>query len=88
MKILWMENLLSIEKIKELMENCDKDCHNCTKDEKNDCLLEMRESIHSLALHFKNAIFAFVEFLEKEKNDRERHNQDMDSNKSDMGFYT
>ena len=61
--MVWMENLLGIEKIIELMEGCDKQCSNCTKEEKNDCLLEMRESIHSLAIHFKNAIYSFVEAL-------------------------
>ena len=64
--MIWMENLLGIEKIIELMEGCDKQCSNCTKEEKNDCLLEMRESIHSLAIHFKNAIYSFVEECTRE----------------------
>ncbi|MFX0100898.1 MAG: hypothetical protein ACFFCS_15085 [Candidatus Hodarchaeota archaeon] len=59
--LVWMENLFDIEKIIKLMECCDKSCQNCSKDEKNDCLIEMRESIHSLAIHFKNAIYSFVE---------------------------
>nr|MDO8114151.1 hypothetical protein [Candidatus Sigynarchaeota archaeon] len=60
-KILWLENLLDIEKIINILESCDKECTKCTKEQKNDCLLEMRESIHSLAIHFKNAIYSFVQ---------------------------
>jgi hypothetical protein len=60
-KLVWLENLFDAEKIIDIMETCDKDCANCSKDQKNDCLLEMRESIHSLAIHFKKAILAFVE---------------------------
>lgn len=60
--LIWMENLFDVEKIIKLMESCDKCCKNCSKEEKNDCLVEMRESIHSLAIHFKNAIYSFVEF--------------------------
>jgi hypothetical protein len=61
--MIWLENLLNVEKIINMMESCDKECNKCTKEQKNDCLLEMRESIHSLAIHFKNSIYAFVEFL-------------------------
>ncbi|HME52803.1 MAG TPA: hypothetical protein VKM55_11340 [Candidatus Lokiarchaeia archaeon] len=60
-KLVWLENLLDTEKIIDLMETCDKQCSKCTKEQKNDCLLEMRESIHSLAIHFKSAILSFVE---------------------------
>ncbi|MBN2153871.1 MAG: hypothetical protein JW839_20605 [Candidatus Lokiarchaeota archaeon] len=62
-KMVWLENLLDVEKIIALMESCDKECSKCTKEQKNDCLLEMRESIHSLAIHFKNSIYSFVEYL-------------------------
>jgi hypothetical protein len=62
-KMIWLENLLDVEKIINMMETCDKECSKCTKEQKNDCLLEMRESMHSLAIHFKNAIYSFVEFL-------------------------
>ncbi len=61
LKHLWLENLLDMEKIINLMESCDKECNKCTREQKNDCILEMRESIHSLAIHFKNAIYSFVE---------------------------
>ncbi len=60
LKHLWLENLLDMEKIINLMESCDKECNKCTREQKNDCILEMRESIHSLAIHFKNAIYSFV----------------------------
>ena len=60
-KLVWLENLLDTEKIIEMLESCDKECSKCTKEQKNDCLLEMRESIHSLAIHFKKAILSFVE---------------------------
>ncbi len=62
-KMIWLENLLDVEKIINIMESCDKECTKCTKEQKNDCLLEMRESIHSLAIHFKNSIYSFVEYL-------------------------
>nr|MDO8116750.1 hypothetical protein [Candidatus Sigynarchaeota archaeon] len=61
LKHIWLENLFDLEKIINMMESCDKECNKCTKEQKNDCMLEMRESIHSLAIHFKNAIFSFVE---------------------------
>ena len=67
-KLLWLENLLDAEKIIGLMESCDKECSKCTKEQKNDCLLEMRESIHSLAIHFKNAILSFVELTSNAEN--------------------
>lgn len=65
-KLLWLENLLDTEKIVDIMESCDKNCAKCSKEQKNDCLLEMRESIHSLAIHFKKAILSFVELTETE----------------------
>lgn len=65
-KILWLENLLDTEKIIETMESCDKECTRCSKEQKNDCLLEMRESIHSLAIHFKKAILTFVQLTSTE----------------------
>jgi hypothetical protein len=70
-KMLWLENLFDAEKIIEMMESCDKDCSRCTKEQKNDCILEMRESIHSLAIHFKKAILSFVELTENQPGDQE-----------------
>ncbi|MHA1748541.1 MAG: hypothetical protein ACTSVI_00425 [Promethearchaeota archaeon] len=71
-KLIWMENLFDIEKIIKMMESCDKDCKTCSLADKNDCLLEMRESIHSLAIHFKDSIFSFVELLKKVENKEEK----------------
>lgn len=65
---IWLENMLTIDEIVAMMENCDKDCENCTKEERNDCLLEMRESIHSLAISFKNAIHSFLLLCNIENN--------------------
>ena len=67
-KLLWLENLLDTEKIIDLMESCDKECNKCTKEQKNDCLLEMRESLHSLAIHFKKCILGFVELTSNLEN--------------------
>ena len=67
-KLVWLVNLLDTEKIIDLMESCDKECSKCTKEQKNDCLLEMRESIHSLAIHFKKAILSFVDLTNNMEN--------------------
>jgi hypothetical protein len=59
--LVWSGSLLDMEKILEMMESCNKDCRNCTRDEKLDCILEMRESVHSLAKAFKSAILSQIE---------------------------
>lgn len=59
-KHLWLENLLDIEQIIELMESCDKDCANCSRTERIDCILELRESVHSMAKILKNAVLSMV----------------------------
>jgi len=59
--LLWSGAILDIEKIVSMMKNCDKECRSCTKVEKDDCFLELRESVHSLAMIVKNAILSMVE---------------------------
>jgi len=59
----WCEALVDVEKIIKMMENCDKNCRTCNKDQKNDCMIEIRECVHGLAFIVKNAILSFVEVI-------------------------
>ena len=61
---LWLENNLDIDKILEILENCDKDCKTCDRTDKNDCLLEQRESLHSLAIMFKKLVQSLIHVLD------------------------
>lgn len=46
-----------------ILEDCDKSCTSCNKDEKLDCMLEMREVLHDLVKSHKDAILSFVQML-------------------------
>ena len=62
-KIIWLENNLELDEILEILENCDKECDSCDDQKKTDCVLEMRESLYSLASIFKNAILSWIELI-------------------------
>ena len=61
MAIQWAHDLLDIEQVIKLTEDCDKDCSSCSRIDRMDCHLEMREAVHSLAIHFKTYVLAQVE---------------------------
>jgi hypothetical protein len=67
MAIEWAHDILDAERIIKLCEDCDKDCESCSRADRMDCHLEVREAVHSLAIHFKNAILSMLEESKKEK---------------------
>jgi hypothetical protein len=58
--IQWASDLLDVEQMIAMTEDCDKDCRSCSKDEKEDCHLEMRECLHSLLKLFKDTILSYI----------------------------
>jgi 3,4-dihydroxy-2-butanone 4-phosphate synthase len=65
--LVWAGSLLDMDKIIAMMEDCTKECCTCNRDDKDDCRLEMREAIHSMAKTFKTTIHSFIEFATKER---------------------
>lgn len=53
-KHAWLENFFTIDEIKSKIETCDKSCSTCNEQDKNDCLLECKEYIYSMATMFKD----------------------------------
>ena len=51
---VWLENFFSLDKIKEQIETCNKECKSCSKEQMLDCLLETKECVHSLAVMLKD----------------------------------
>ena len=64
----WLENLLDVQNMRDLLEQCDKECHTCSKDEKNDCLIEMRECLYSMVTMLENFIRASMSTNRIDKN--------------------
>ena len=54
MRHAWLENHFTLDQILGLIETCDKHCKSCKFEQHDDCHVEMRESIHSLAAIVKD----------------------------------
>jgi hypothetical protein len=65
--IAWAHDYLDIEKIIAMTEDCSKECCSCSRDDKEDCRLELRECMHSLAKIVKSAILSIVDASTKER---------------------
>jgi len=65
--LVWSGSLLDVERILAMMEDCSKECCSCSRDDKDDCRLELRECVHSLAKIIKQAVLSMIEQATKEK---------------------
>lgn len=70
-QIAWAHDILDLEKMLAIIEDCSKECCSCSRDDKDDCRLEIREAVHSLAIIVKTAILSIVEASTKEKEEVE-----------------
>ncbi len=66
-RMKWLENNFTIDQVLGMLEGCDKDCKSCEKDQKVDCILELKECLHSMAKMMKNTILAVFEMAFKKQ---------------------
>jgi hypothetical protein len=71
-KMVWLESFFSLDQIISKIEACDKDCKSCTLTERNECLLDCKEFIRSIALSLKELFSHLIPVTVIEKVDAEK----------------